>query len=560
MHLEGRSQAAGTSSTDSSGSFLSGQEHFELGKGARFMVLAPKTPKMPPSNPKSGRHEPAASQLGRKGKQGRPGNPPARCQGAALRFGSTRETPCGRAGNRKRHPCDKDKGGEDWRFVNEKGRRIVATWQRGAAGTGDWSKIQEQPPRRHVDGDGTCIHGPESQLPATSSLQSLFDGAGRLDLAGLRKVVYETGMDASERKVTWKFLFGVYPADSTTEERRRLDQQLVARYRSMKNAWKQQFPSAKRMKVQSDLELSLAIMKYEQQEMEAAKVPAEHGLWLQSINQPQFWASLRDIDADVPRTDRHRSFFQRQGLVKLLYLREILITFAAFHQDIGYCQGMTSFASHFLETLDSEFDAFWCFVNCMRHWAPSLTAQGVACKIREQQGPQLRPTPEAAALCRWESPPPPSSVHRGQGLSPGCVSSAETTEELLRHVDPELHHHIARTSKERLLFCLSWLLLRFQRELGHEDALRVMEIGALEGDPTELAARLLPHCREGEDRSAPHRDGVSFEVLLCVALLIQHRQQLLQYQHVHDFFLFAHRPDPTFSAKDLKSLASGFEN
>ncbi|XP_044851323.1 TBC1 domain family member 15-like isoform X2 [Mauremys mutica] len=377
-------------------------------------------------------------------------------------------------------------------------RRIVATWQRGAAGTGDWSKIQEQPPRRHVDGDGTCIHGPESQLPATSSLQSLFDGAGRLDLAGLRKVVYETGMDASERKVTWKFLFGVYPADSTTEERRRLDQQLVARYRSMKNAWKQQFPSAKRMKVQSDLELSLAIMKYEQQEMEAAKVPAEHGLWLQSINQPQFWASLRDIDADVPRTDRHRSFFQRQGLVKLLYLREILITFAAFHQDIGYCQGMTSFASHFLETLDSEFDAFWCFVNCMRHWAPSLTAQGVACKI-------------------------------------------QTTEELLRHVDPELHHHIARTSKERLLFCLSWLLLRFQRELGHEDALRVMEIGALEGDPTELAARLLPHCREGEDRSAPHRDGVSFEVLLCVALLIQHRQQLLQYQHVHDFFLFAHR-------------------
>ncbi|XP_039370678.1 uncharacterized protein LOC120391261 [Mauremys reevesii] len=279
------------------------------------------------------------------------------------------------------HPWPRDRDGAPT------SRRIVATWQRGEAGIGDWSKIQEQPPRRRVDGDGTCTHGPESQLPATSSLQSLFDGAGRLDLAGLRKAVYETGTDASERKVTWKFLFGVYPADSTTEERRRLDQQLVARYRSMKNAWKQQFPSARRMKVQSDLELSLAIMKYEQQEMEAAKVPAEHGLWLQSINQPQFWASLRDIDADVPRTDRHRSFFQRQGLVKLLYLREILITFAAFHQDIGYCQGMTSFASHFLETLDSEFDAFWCFVNCMRHWAPSLTAQGVACKIREQQGP-----------------------------------------------------------------------------------------------------------------------------------------------------------------------------
>ncbi|CAM4678091.1 unnamed protein product [Lepidochelys olivacea] len=417
-------------------------------------------------------------------------------------------------------------------------RGIVAVWQRGAAGTGCWSWIQEQPPRRHPDGDCTCTHGPEFQLPETRSIQSLFDGDGRLDLAGLRKVIYETGTDASERKVTWKFLFGVYPADSTTEERRQLDQQLVARYRSMKNAWKQQFPSARRMEVQSDLELSLAIEKYEeQQEKERAKVPAVHGLWLQSISQPQFWASLRDIDADLPRTDRHRSFFQRQGLVKLLYLREILITFAAFHQDIGYCQGMTDFASHFLETLDSEFDAFWCFVNYMRHWAPSLTAQGVARKIREQQGPvgeghqpYCAPTPEAAALCRRESAPPP------------------TTEELLRHVDPELYHHIARTSKERLLFCLSfstpragWLLLRFQRELGHEDALRVMEISALEGDPTELAARLLPNCREGKDGLAPHQDRVSFEVLLCVALLIQHRQQLLQYQHVHDFFLFAHR-------------------
>ncbi|XP_067391159.1 TBC1 domain family member 25-like isoform X2 [Emydura macquarii macquarii] len=159
---------------------------------------------------------------------------------------------------------------------------------------------------------------------------------------------------------------------------------------------------------------------------------------------------------------------------------------------------MTDFASRFLETLDSESDAFWCFVNCMRRWASGLTAQGVACKI-------------------------------------------QAAEELLRHVDPELYHHIARTCEERLLFCLRWLLLRFQRELGHEDALRVMEISALEAGPTDLAAGMLPTCREGEDGPAPRRVGVPFEVLLCVALLIQHRQQLLQYQHVHDFFLFAHR-------------------
>ncbi|XP_075759496.1 TBC1 domain family member 25-like [Pelodiscus sinensis] len=378
-----------------------------------------------------------------------------------------------------------------------------------------WSGIQEQPPGSHPDGDSACTGGPESKLPATSSLQSLFDEAGRLDLAGLRKVVAERGTDASERRVTWKFLFGVYPAGSTAEERRRLDQQLATRYRSMRSAWRRQFPSAGRMKVQSDLELSLAIETYEAQQGAEAdeggggvgpgrrltQLPPrpQHSQWVQSLSQPQFLATLRDIDADVPRTDRHRSFFQRQGLVKLLYLREILITFVAFHQDIGYCQGMNDFASRFLQTLDSEFDAFWCFATCMRRWAPSLSAQGVARRI-------------------------------------------QTTEELLQRVDPELYHHIARTSEEKLLFCLGWLLLRFQRELGHEDAARVMELGALEGDPAELAPGILsPPGREGEEGLAPRLATVSFEVLLCVALLIQHRRELLQHQHVHDFFLFAHR-------------------
>ncbi|KAL7989850.1 hypothetical protein Chor_012516 [Crotalus horridus] len=37
------------------------------------------------------------------------------------------------------------------------------------------------------------------------------------------------------------------------------------------------------------------------------------------------------------------------------------------------------------------------------------------------------------------------------------------------------------------------------------------------------------------------RDEITFEVLLCIAVLIQNRKQLLQYQDVNDFFLFTQR-------------------
>ncbi|XP_025019619.1 TBC1 domain family member 15-like, partial [Python bivittatus] len=225
----------------------------------------------------------------------------------------------------------------------------------------------------------------------------------------MRKLVYERGTHPSERKITWKFLFGVYPEKSTTEERKELDRQMSSQYQWMKHSWKQHFPWAASMRTQCDFELSLAIQKHseDQREMEAASPPTdiynENSVSLQYVNEQQFQNALRDIDADIPRTDRHRTFFQREGLVKLLYLRDILITYAAFHQDY--------FASRFLETLDNETEAFWCFVGYMRRSAWGFTTMGVRRKIQ---------------IC----------------------------EELLKHVDPELYDHIERVSKEKLLFCL----------------------------------------------------------------------------------------------------------
>ncbi|XP_042305820.1 TBC1 domain family member 15-like [Sceloporus undulatus] len=368
---------------------------------------------------------------------------------------------------------------------------------------------RQSPKDQHnEDGATSSSSKRENTSLPSQSIYSLFDGEGRLDIFRMRKLVYERGTHPSERKITWKFLFGVYPEKSTTEERRELDQQMISQYHWMKQSWKQRFPWAATMRVHSDLELCLAIQKHDEQqrELDAAKpstnIYNEDNLPLQYIDERQFQQALKDIDVDVPQTDRHRTFFQCEGLVNLLYLRDILITYVAFHQDIGYCHGMNDFASRFLETLDNETEAFWCFVGYMRRSAWRFTTMGVRRKTQ---------------IC----------------------------EEVLRHVDPELYSHIESVSKEKLIFCLRWLLLLFQKDLDHQDAVRVLEISALETEKMNFGAWIWRTRREGEEVPAPFssvdRDEITFEVLLCIAVLIQNRKQLLQYHDVNDFFLFAQR-------------------
>ncbi|KAH0629051.1 hypothetical protein JD844_010820 [Phrynosoma platyrhinos] len=375
-----------------------------------------------------------------------------------------------------------------------------------------------QNPKDQNNEDGATSSSSKKErtsLPS-QSIYSLFDGDGRLDVFRMRKLVYERGTHPSERKITWKFLFGVYPEKSTTEERRELDQQMAAQYHWMKQSWKQRFPWAATMRVHSDLELCLAIQKHDEQqrELDAAKPPTDIynemrtflvGSGVPSIDVTQCRCLGLLGDACHPNAYSGlpgRLLDKCEGLVNLLYLRDILITYVAFHQDIGYCHGMNDFASRFLETLDNETEAFWCFVGYMRRSAWRFTTMGVRRKTQ---------------IC----------------------------EEVLRHVDPELYSHIESVSKEKLIFCLRWLLLLFQKDLDHQDAVRVLEISALENEKMNFGAWIWRTRREGEEVPAPFssvdRDEITFEVLLCIAVLIQNRKQLLQYQDVNDFFLFAQR-------------------
>ena len=79
--------------------------------------------------------------------------------------------------------------------------------------------------------------------------------------------------------------------------------------------------------------------------------------------------SIKLISADIPRTfSRNEIGILFETRTGPLYrdLRQILLAFALFRQDIGYVQGMTFLAAFLLIHLSCDtFSAFRCFSNLM---------------------------------------------------------------------------------------------------------------------------------------------------------------------------------------------------
>ncbi|XP_058503791.1 TBC1 domain family member 16 [Solea solea] len=345
--------------------------------------------------------------------------------------------------------------------------------------------------------------------PALSSarftLPGIMDTEGRIDESRLRMHIFKNGgVSPSERGLAWRFLFGMYPCSSTALERSLLQEQLVIRYQVMKRRWQKFLPSTVRMHLNgTDAELVAAVRYFDQrqaQEQQQTQDLSEEArerlafLNLQAqilfervtFDGEELREAIRIIDKDVPRTNRDLTYYQGQGSGNLLVLRDILITYAAFHPEVSYAQGMNDLCSRFLEVLDCEVDTFWSFSCYMEKFSKDFRADG-------------------------------------------------------------LHRKIGKTSKKEITnplsftFCHRWLLLGFQREFEHSDALRLFEI--LSCDHLELITQQVERARYQErlaqeisteddpesDLQAINTD-FTFELFICAAILLENRESLLQCQ------------------------------
>ncbi|KAI5750999.1 hypothetical protein M8J77_003294 [Diaphorina citri] len=154
------------------------------------------------------------------------------------------------------------------------------------------------------------------------------DSEGRIrDPDKIKKIIFRGGVKPSLR-IVWKFLLGLYPWDSTRDEREVILKTKSQEYHRMKQQWQ-------------------SISK--DQEDRWADYSARKSL----------------IEKDVTRTDRELPFFADDSSRNLQTLNDILMTYVMYNFDLGYVQGMSDLLSPLLCTLQDEVETFWCFVSFM---------------------------------------------------------------------------------------------------------------------------------------------------------------------------------------------------
>ncbi|MCJ8740268.1 hypothetical protein PDJAM_G00056980 [Pangasius djambal] len=382
------------------------------------------------------------------------------------------------------------------------------------------------------------------------NLPGVMDAEGRVDESRLRMYIFKNGgVSPEERGLVWRFLFGMYPCSTTTLERTLLLEEMSVRYSVMKRKWQCLLPGAVRLRLNgTDAELVAAVQHFEQrQERERetqqyqykSKEVRERISYLElqaqvlfervTFDLEELQEAIRIIDKDVPRTDRGLAYYKDEGLGNLLVLRDILITYAAFHPEVSYAQGMNDLCSRFLEVLDSEVDTYWSFCCYMEKFSRDFCADGLHRKIEL----------EAA---------------------------------LLKELDPHLHAHLVTDNMDRLTFCHRWLLLGFQREFEHSDALRLFEI--LSCDHLELISQQVDRARYQERLAYKHslqdepvtgpqsinRD-FTFELFICATILLENRDSLLSCRNEVQLLQFTNSLQGTLDLNSsLKKAEEHFYN
>ncbi|XP_021361496.1 TBC1 domain family member 16-like isoform X1 [Mizuhopecten yessoensis] len=388
--------------------------------------------------------------------------------------------------------------------------------------------------------------------------EQMFDEDGRIvDEHSLRKAVFMGGVDLSIRRKVWQFLFGLYPCTSTAREREEILLDYIMKYHEQKSRWKTmlvldskpgatpleqgligryqvedptnqlQSPTTPPHGIMSPLELlsrneDAARMSVDQpdfsilsknfanidvstpemqQKIDFVKIQSQVFVNRQKVDVKDLWTHIRVIDKDVPRTDRDQEYFRGARNPHLTVLRDILVTFSAFHPVIGYAQGMNDILARFLVVFDSEVEAYWCFRNYLDHIQEEFTEEGMMKKI-------------------------------------------DLVVMLLREMDTELLDHLNKHDLGDLMFCHRWLLLGFKREFSFADSLRCFEI--LSSHHLELFSMEAENARRkevmkefenfayifpGGGTRSEHlavRMDYTFELFMCLALLMDCRTELLK--------------------------------
>lgn len=156
-----------------------------------------------------------------------------------------------------------------------------------------------------------------------------------------RLSVYQGGIEPSLRRVAWRHLLNIFPANMSGQSRFDYMKRKEEEYRNLKEAWLERFKNNT------------------------------------ATEEVKYVASM--VKKDVLRTDRCHGFYAgNDENENTLSLFHILVTYALTHPDVSYCQGMSDLASPLLVTQKDEGQAYICFCALMGRLRDNFTLEGNA--------------------------------------------------------------------------------------------------------------------------------------------------------------------------------------
>ncbi|KAF8565385.1 hypothetical protein P879_10232, partial [Paragonimus westermani] len=160
--------------------------------------------------------------------------------------------------------------------------------------------------------------------------------------------VYYGGLDPSLRKVGWRLLLSVFPADTTGQERISLLESKTRQYASLRQAWKLAYAQGR-------------------------------------LSEEQL-ATLASVSIDVVRTDWTNPYYLgEENRFRVCQLFDLLATYCIYHPNVGYSQGMSDLASPLLVIQSEEAPAYLCFCSLMKRVKSNFHSSeqsGLMTKIR----------------------------------------------------------------------------------------------------------------------------------------------------------------------------------
>ncbi|KAJ5368163.1 GTPase-activating protein GYP7 [Penicillium cataractarum] len=243
--------------------------------------------------------------------------------------------------------------------------------------------------------------------------------SGRLHLTveEVKERIFHGGLDPNDgaRKEAWLFLLGVYPWESSHEERQAIMNSKRDEYIRLKAGWWERM-------------------------VDGNSTSEEYENWKEQRNR---------IEKDVHRTDRTIPLFAGEDIphpdpdspfadtgtnVHLEQMKDMLLTYNEYNPDLGYVQGMSDLLAPLYAVMQDDAVAFWAFVGFMDRMERNF--------LRDQSG------------------------MRSQLLA---------LDHLVQLMDPQLYVHLQSADSTNFFFFFRMLLVWYKREFEWGDVLRLWE-------------------------------------------------------------------------------------